>query len=86
MLCAFCTVLTFEDKRRENFEKGQAELERRRALMEEQRKKDAEELIAFQKREEEKREQARYETILYIMLDCSNYGRLVNKSCTIINF
>jgi len=52
-------VVTFEDKRRENFEKGQAELERRRAMLEEQKKREAEERLAFEKREDEKRERAR---------------------------
>jgi hypothetical protein len=52
-------ALTFEDKRRENYEKGQAELERRRAMLEEQKKKEVEDRLAFEKREQEKRERAR---------------------------
>ena len=57
-MCFMLTV-SFEDKRRENFVKGQAELERRRAMLEEEKKREAEERIAFEKREEEKRERAR---------------------------
>jgi len=51
--------VTFEDKRRENFEKGFAELERRRAQLLEQQKREAEERLAFEKKEEEKQEKAR---------------------------
>jgi len=52
-------AVTFEDKRRENFEKGFAELERRRAMLLEQQKREAEERVAFEKTEEEKQERAR---------------------------
>jgi len=52
--------VTFEDKRRENFEKGFVELERRRAQLLEQQKHEAEERLAFEKREEEKHEKARF--------------------------
>jgi len=51
--------VTFEDKRRQNFEKGFAELERRRALLLEQQKRDVEERLAFEKKEEEKLEKAK---------------------------
>jgi len=51
--------VSFEDKRRENFAKGFAELERRRALLIEQQKREAEDRIAFEKREEETQEKAR---------------------------
>lgn len=52
--------MTFEDKRRENFAKGLAELERRRALLQEEQKREAEERLAFERREEEKQERARF--------------------------
>ena len=54
-----CVAVTFEDKRRENFEKGFAELERRRAMLLEQQKREAEERVAFERKEEEKHERAR---------------------------
>ena len=53
-------AVTFEDKRRQNFEKGFAELERRRALLLEQQKRDVEERLAFEKKEEEKLEKAKW--------------------------
>jgi len=52
--------VTFEDKRRENFEKGFAELERRRMMLLEQQKREADERLAFERREEEKQEKARF--------------------------
>ncbi|XP_074658567.1 intersectin-1-like isoform X3 [Tubulanus polymorphus] len=53
--------VTFEDKRKENFEKGQAELEKRRALLREQQKKEEDARIAAEKAEQEKRERIRQE-------------------------
>ena len=47
---------TFEDKRRENFNKGQAELERRRQSLVDQQKKDEEERKRKDKEEKEERE------------------------------
>ncbi len=47
---------TFEDKRRENFNKGQAELERRRQSLIDQQKKDEEERKRKDKEEKEERE------------------------------
>jgi len=52
-------AVTFEDKRRANFEKGFVELERRRAVLAEQQKREAEERLAFEKKEAEKQEKAR---------------------------
>jgi len=52
-------LLTFEDRRKENFEKGQAELERRRALLREQQQKEEEARLAADKAEHEKRERIR---------------------------
>jgi len=51
--------VTFEDRRKENFEKGQAELERRRALLREQQQKEEEARVAAEKAELEKRERHR---------------------------
>ena len=51
--------MTFEDRRKENFEKGQAELERRRALLREQQQKEEEARVAAEKAEHERRERIR---------------------------
>ncbi|XP_035825622.1 intersectin-1 [Aplysia californica] len=53
--------VTFEDKRKENFDKGQAELERRRALLREQQKKEENERLEKERQEAEKRERQRLE-------------------------
>ena len=50
---------TFEDRRKENFDKGQAELERRRQLLLEQQKKLEEERLEKERLEAEKREKKR---------------------------
>ena len=47
---------TFEDKRRENFNKGQAELERRRQSLVDQQKRDEDERKRKDKEEREERE------------------------------
>ncbi|XP_065160133.1 intersectin-1 isoform X4 [Atheta coriaria] len=52
---------SFEDKRKENFEKGQAELERRRKTLFDQQRKEAEERDRKEREEAEKREKARLE-------------------------
>lgn len=52
---------TFEDKRRENFEKGQAELDRRRQALLEQQKREREERERKEREEQMKREQIKYE-------------------------
>lgn len=52
---------TFEDKRKENFEKGQAELEKRRQLLFEQQKREQEERERKEREEFEKRERIRLE-------------------------
>ncbi|XP_037882780.1 intersectin-1 isoform X1 [Glossina fuscipes] len=52
---------TFEDKRKENFDKGQAELDRRRKLLQEQQRKEKEERERKEREEAEKREKARLE-------------------------
>ncbi|PVD28103.1 hypothetical protein C0Q70_10685 [Pomacea canaliculata] len=53
--------VTFEDKRKENFDKGQAELERRRALLQEQLKQEENARLEKERREAEKRERIRQE-------------------------
>jgi len=55
------SVTTFEDKRRENFEKGQAELERRRNMLLEQQRREKEERERKEREEHEKREKIRLE-------------------------
>ena len=55
---------TFEDKRKENFDKGQAELERRRALLREQMKAEENTRLEKERREAEKRERIRLVTEL----------------------
>ena len=52
---------TFEDKRKENFEKGQAELEKRRQLLVEQQKREQDERERKEKEEFEKKERIRLE-------------------------
>ncbi|KAM7354140.1 dynamin associated protein 160 isoform 2-T2 [Cochliomyia hominivorax] len=52
---------SFEDKRKENFDKGQAELDRRRKLLQEQQRKEKEERERKEREEAEKREKARLE-------------------------
>nr|XP_036222341.1 intersectin-2 isoform X4 [Bactrocera oleae] len=52
---------TFEDKRKENFDKGQAELDRRRKLLQDQQRKEKEERERKEREEAEKREKARLE-------------------------
>uniref|UniRef100_A0A1B6KVP3 Intersectin-1-like n=1 Tax=Graphocephala atropunctata TaxID=36148 RepID=A0A1B6KVP3_9HEMI len=53
--------VTFEDKRKENFEKGQAELERRRKALLEIQRKEQEERERKEREEQEKREKVRLE-------------------------
>nr|CAD7455482.1 unnamed protein product [Timema tahoe] len=53
--------VTFEDKRKENFDKGQAELERRRKALLEIQRKEQEERERKEKEEMEKRERIRLE-------------------------
>ncbi|XP_044270711.1 intersectin-1 isoform X3 [Tribolium madens] len=52
---------SFEDKRKENFEKGQAELERRRKALLDQQRKEAEERERKEREEMERKEKARQE-------------------------
>ncbi|XP_013413935.1 intersectin-1 [Lingula anatina] len=53
--------VTFEDKRKENFDKGQAELEKRRAFLRDQQEKEKEARLAKEREEQEKRERQRQE-------------------------
>jgi hypothetical protein len=52
---------SFEDKRKENFEKGQAELEKRRQMLLDQQRREQEERDRKEREEFEKRERARLE-------------------------
>ncbi|XP_035265370.1 intersectin-1 isoform X1 [Anguilla anguilla] len=51
--------VTFEDKKRENFERGNLELEKRRQALQEQQRKERERLAALERQEQERREQER---------------------------
>ncbi|KAJ8282266.1 hypothetical protein COCON_G00047850 [Conger conger] len=53
--------VTFEDKKRENFERGNLELEKRRQALQEQQRKEAERLAALERQEQERREAERRE-------------------------
>ncbi|XP_032595566.1 intersectin-1 isoform X3 [Drosophila grimshawi] len=53
---------SFEDKRKENYEKGKVELDRRRKLIEDQQRKEREERERKEREEADKREKARLET------------------------
>ncbi|XP_046849050.1 intersectin-1-like [Xenia sp. Carnegie-2017] len=57
----FFKAETFEDRRKQNFERGRLELERRRQEMEEQRKKQREEQERKERLEEERRLRAKME-------------------------
>lgn len=59
LTCLF--TASFEDKRKENFDKGQAELDRRRKLLMDQQKKEIEERERKEREEADKREKARLE-------------------------
>ena len=55
-----CDVaVTFEDKRKENFHKGQAELEKRRAQLRELQQQEEEARLAAERAEHEKKERIR---------------------------
>ncbi|TKS85984.1 Intersectin-1 SH3 domain-containing protein 1A SH3P17 [Collichthys lucidus] len=47
--------LTFEDKKRENFERGNLELEKRRQALQEQQRKEQERLAALEREEQERK-------------------------------
>ncbi|XP_039599766.1 intersectin-1 isoform X2 [Polypterus senegalus] len=53
--------VTFEDKKRENFERGNVELEKRRQALLEQQRKEQERLAALERQEQERRERERLE-------------------------
>uniref|UniRef100_A0A8C9WUD9 Intersectin-1 n=1 Tax=Scleropages formosus TaxID=113540 RepID=A0A8C9WUD9_SCLFO len=53
--------ITFEDKKRENFERGSLELEKRRQALLEQQRKEQERLAALERQEQERRERERQE-------------------------
>uniref|UniRef100_A0A8B9L5U3 Intersectin-1 n=1 Tax=Astyanax mexicanus TaxID=7994 RepID=A0A8B9L5U3_ASTMX len=52
---------TFEDKKRENFERGNLELEKRRQALLEQQRKEQERLAALEREEQERKERERQE-------------------------
>lgn len=61
LLYNFFLLASFEDKRKENYDKGQAELERRRKALADMQKKEQEERERKEREEAEKREKARIE-------------------------
>lgn len=48
-------TVTFEDKKRENFERGNLELEKRRQALQEQQRKEQERLAALEREEQERK-------------------------------
>lgn len=58
---SFTVFATFEDKRRDNFNKGNIELEKRRQALEESQRKEKERLERKEREEREKRERERQE-------------------------
>lgn len=61
---------SFEDKRKENFEKGQAELERRRKALLEIQRKEQEERERKEREEAEKQEKIRQVGLLIANILC----------------
>uniref|UniRef100_A0A669AZQ7 Intersectin 1 (SH3 domain protein) n=1 Tax=Oreochromis niloticus TaxID=8128 RepID=A0A669AZQ7_ORENI len=60
--CPLCLpAVTFEDKKRENFERGNLELEKRRQALQEQQRKEQERLAALEREEQERKERERLE-------------------------
>ncbi|XP_063303615.1 intersectin-1 isoform X3 [Pelobates fuscus] len=55
------SVVTFEDKKRENFERGNLELEKRRQALLEQQRKEQERLAQLERAEQERKERERQE-------------------------
>ncbi|KAM8975535.1 intersectin-1 isoform 2-T2 [Pelodytes ibericus] len=55
------SVVTFEDKKRENFERGNLELEKRRQALLEQQRKEQERLATLERQEQERKERERQE-------------------------
>lgn len=53
--CDFVSTVTFEDKKRENFERGNLELEKRRQALQEQQRKEQERLAAIEREEQERK-------------------------------
>ncbi|KAM8851869.1 intersectin-1 isoform 1-T1 [Synchiropus picturatus] len=53
--------VTFEDKKRENFERGNLELEKRRQALQEQQRKEQERLANIEREEQERKERERLE-------------------------
>lgn len=56
---------SFEDKRKENYDKGQAELERRRKALADMQKKEQEERERKERDEAEKREKVYRHTVMF---------------------
>lgn len=67
--------MTFEDKKRENFERGNLELEKRRQALQEQQRKEQERLAAVEREEQERKvncsRDVRYSFSYLYMFNCS---------------
>jgi len=55
----FLVAVTFEDRRKQNFDKGQAELEKRRQMLQDQMRKENEARMEKERQEQEKRDKQR---------------------------
>lgn len=62
------TSVTFEDKKRENFERGNLELEKRRQALQEQQRKEQERLAAVEREEQERKVNQRCSLLIFILL------------------
>uniref|UniRef100_A0A673Z2J9 Intersectin-1 n=1 Tax=Salmo trutta TaxID=8032 RepID=A0A673Z2J9_SALTR len=60
-LCLAMPLMTFEDRKRENFERGNLELEKRRQALLELQRKEQERLAALEREEQERKERERLE-------------------------
>lgn len=83
-MCTF--LVTFEDKRKENFDKGQAELERRRALLQEQLKQEENARLEKERREAEKRERIRFVLIFFFLVQQISLAKFCKRLTTVKSF
>lgn len=58
-------LASFEDKRKENYDKGQAELERRRKQLEDIQKKEQEERARKEREEAERKEKVMLKKLIF---------------------
>lgn len=65
----FFFLVTFEDKRKLNFDKGQAELERRRQMLQDQMRAENNARLEKERQEQEKRERIRFVSWAFLEID-----------------